>query len=73
MFYYCIYSLYPYALQLLSEQVANGLDYTKKDDITETAKFVRYIDKFFDCFNVSNWNTGYHKRKRFRDPYICQK
>lgn len=59
-----------YALQVMSERVAAALDQTKKDDVTETAKFVRYIDRFFDCFNVSNWNTGYYKRKRFRDPYV---
>jgi len=28
------------------------------------------IDKFFDCLNVKNPLTGWHKRKAFQDPYI---
>ena len=27
------------------------------------------IDKFFDCFNVNNYETGKLKRKEFQDPY----
>jgi len=55
---------------VLSEQVANALDHSGKDEVSETAKFVRFMDKFFDCFNVTNLKTGIHQNKRFRDPYV---
>lgn len=55
---------------MLSEQVANALDHSGKDEVSETAKFVRFMDKFFDCFNVTNLKTGIHQNKRFRDPYV---
>lgn len=37
---------------------------------TETAKFVEMMDKFFDCFNVSNLLSGVKKRNPFLDPWI---
>ena len=56
-----------YTFQVLSEQVANALG---KNEVSETAKLVCYIDKFFDCFNVTNVKTGIYQKKRFRDPYV---
>ena len=35
----------------------------------ETAKFVDNFDKFFDCLNVDNFNSGHTKRKPFLEPY----
>ena len=32
-------------------------------------KFVRMMDRFFDCLNVNNFVTGKRKRKQFQDPY----
>ena len=58
--------------KVLSEQVAHALDRTSRDDVSETVKFVRYMDKFFDCLNVTNFNTGYHKRKCFQNPYTSK-
>ena len=37
--------------------------------MTATVKFIWMI-KFFDCLNVKNPLTGWHKRKAFQDPYI---
>ena len=39
------------------------------EEYSETAKFTEMIDKFFDCFNVTNYTSGKHKRKPFQDPY----
>ena len=39
------------------------------DDAIETANFIEKMDKFFDCFNVSTFTVGKHKRKPFLDPY----
>ena len=48
---------------MLSEQVAHALEQTKREDVLETAKFVRNMDKFFNCMNVTNFNDGIHKKK----------
>lgn len=58
-----------YFLKVLSEQVANGLERVGGEEVTETVRFVRMIDKFFDCLNVSNISSGKHSRKAFQDPY----
>jgi len=33
-------------LQVLSEQVAHTLEQTRGDEVSETVKFIRYMDKF---------------------------
>ena len=38
-------------------------------EASETAHFVSMVDKFFDCFNVSNFDSGKKKQKPFQDPY----
>ena len=58
--------------KVLSEQVANALERTDRDEVSETVKFVRYMDKFFDSLNVTNFNAGYHKRKCFQNPYTSK-
>ena len=37
--------------------------------VEETAKFIGMIDKFFDCLNVTDMNSGRKKRKSFQSPY----
>ena len=59
--------------KVLSEQVAHALDRTDRDDVSETVKFVRYMDKFFDCLKVTNFNTGYHKRESVFRTHILLK
>ena len=54
---------------LLSESIANALEKTGEDEVQETAKFVRMMDHFFDCLNVTNLVTGKKKRKAFQEPY----
>ena len=60
-------------LQVLSEQVAHALEQTRGDEVSETIKFIRYMDKFFDCLNVTNLESGYHHKKRFQEPYFSSK
>lgn len=49
--------------------MANALEHTKGNEVEETVKFVRMIDKFFDCLNVNSFTQGKHKRKPFQEPY----
>lgn len=37
--------------------------------ICETVRFVYVFNRFFDCFNVSNFTDGKYKRKVFQQPY----
>lgn len=57
---------------MLSERVALALEQTERDDVSETVKFVRYMDKFFDSLNVTNFNAGIHKKKLFQEPYTSK-
>ena len=56
--------------KVLSEQVTHALEHVNRDEVSETVKLVRHMDKFFDCLNVTNFNNGYHKRKRFSRPIL---
>ena len=49
--------------------VANGIEHIGGKEVAETVKFVRMMDKFFDCLNVTNYSSGKLKRKPFQDPY----
>ena len=49
--------------------MANALEHTRGDEVEETVKFVRMIDKFFDCLNVNSFTQGKHNRKPFQEPY----
>ena len=56
-------------MKVLSETVANGLRFTFKEEARETANFVEKVDKFFDCFNVTNFTECFTKIKPYRMPY----
>lgn len=49
--------------------MSKALQLTGGSKVEETVKFVEMIDKFFDCLNVNNYNTGRLKRKIFKQPY----
>ena len=53
-------------MKVLSETVANGLRFTFKEEARETANFVEEVDKFFDCFNVTNFTECFTKIKPYR-------
>ncbi len=57
------------SLQVLSASVANALEYHGDSDSTETAKFVRLFDRFFDCFNARSIDECIKKRKPDLGPY----
>uniref|UniRef100_A0A1X7TLU3 Transposable element P transposase n=1 Tax=Amphimedon queenslandica TaxID=400682 RepID=A0A1X7TLU3_AMPQE len=57
------------AAQVLSETMAKALTFHFKEKAEETAKFVKYFDKFFDMFNVTNYTKCYKERKMFQAPY----
>jgi len=59
-------------MQVLSETVASSLEENYGEEVQETVKFIRMMDKFFDCLNVSNAVTGFHSLKSFKDPYTSQ-
>ena len=54
---------------MLSESVAKALELTGGEEVTETVKFIKMMDHFFDSLNVNNFHTGKQKRKQFQDPY----
>lgn len=56
-------------VQVLSYTVSKGLTHALGPEAEETARFADYFDKFFDAVNVSNFDSGKHQRKPFRDPY----
>lgn len=58
---------------MLSESVSNGLSLVGGESATETVKFTKTMDKFFDALNVSNFSNGKKKRKPFQDPYRSEK
>lgn len=46
-----------------------GLSKTGGPMASETAYFVRMVDRFFDSFNVASYNEGKRQRKPFLQPY----
>ena len=48
-------------MQVLCETVSKALEHSGGDKASETAKFVRMMDQFFDCLNVMNLTNGMHK------------
>ena len=53
----------------MSESVACALEHTGGKEVEETVRFIRMVDKFFDCLNVTNLVNGKRKRKSFQSPY----
>ena len=49
--------------------LANALEFSGDPEVSETVRFISMVDKFFDCLNVNNFNSGKQKRKPFQGPY----
>ena len=49
--------------------MATAMEVTGGDEVAESVKFMRNMDKFFDCLNVSNCATGKKQKKAFKLPY----
>jgi len=43
---------------------------TGGSDAFETSLFIRKVDKFFDCLNVTSYRKGIKTRKPFQKPYF---
>ena len=41
-----------FSFQVLSTSVSNAFQFLKKEEFSETEKFCRMFDKFFDCLNT---------------------
>ena len=54
---------------MLSTSVSNAFQFLKKEEFSETEKFCRMFDKFFDCLNTRRIGEGKEKRKPDLDPY----
>ena len=54
---------------MISTTVSKALTFMFGEEARETAKFVDYMDKFFDSFNVSSFDRGRKARKPFQKPY----
>ena len=54
---------------MLSESVANALNYYGQSGTKETEKFIRIFDKFFDCVNVRSVSEAATKRKPNQEVY----
>jgi hypothetical protein len=57
------------AAQVLSSTVANALELMYDSRVQETVKFIRHMDKFFDCLNSRNLGEGYRKRNDNLKPF----
>ena len=53
--------------------MSKALELTGGDQASETARFVRMVDQFFDAMNVHNYTHGLYARKPYQMPYISPK
>lgn len=58
------------AAQVLSSSMANAITLRGKPEMTETAKFCRMMDRWFDCLNGRYFDEGTRKRKPDLGPYF---
>ena len=54
---------------MLSSSVSHALAYYNDPATSETQKFCRMFDRFFDCMNVRAYSEGTKKRKPDLLPY----
>lgn len=59
-------------VQVLSESVANALEFYGDLQTRETQRFVRIFDKFFDCLNGRNLDEYRKRRKPNLRPYYSE-
>ena len=60
-------------VQVLSQSVAKGLELLKKEEFQETIKFIDFFDKWLDCLNVTNFDSGKRTRNPFKSPHRSKK
>lgn len=57
------------AAQVLSKSVADAFQYYGNLETAETERFIRLVDRFFDCLNVRSVSEWVTKLKPDRKPY----
>ena len=62
-----LFCMYP--LQVLSKSVADAFQYYGNLETAETERFIRFVDRFFDCLNVRSVSEWITKLKPDRKPY----
>lgn len=55
--------------QVLSQHVADALDFYGSSETLETKRFVEIFNKFFDCMNIRHWDEHRKKRNPNLQPY----
>ena len=61
-----------YAVQVLSSTLATVITHHGPPDASETAKFCKMMDSFFDCMNARSYDEYIRKRKPYLKPYSDQ-
>ena len=61
-----------YAAQIFSNSVANMLEEEYGEGVAETVKFIRHMNKFFDCLNTRNLHEGKNTRNDDLNPYTSK-
>ena len=57
------------AAQIMSETVGSALEHHYGDSVSETVKFIRTVNKFFDVLNTRSTKEGTKKRNQNLDVY----
>ena len=57
----------------MSGSISSAFMFTGKSEFTETARFCRMFDKFFDCLNTRRIGEGKEARKPDLEPYWSDK
>ena len=57
------------AAQVMSSTVANALELHYPGQTVETVKFIRHVNKFFDCLNTRHMHEGTRKRNDDLKPF----
>ena len=56
-------------MQVLSKTIAEAISMEENASLTETERFCRKFNKFFDCFNVRSLAEGLYKLNPDVEPY----
>lgn len=69
--FYCMHDRL-YFVQVLSDTVAKAFEFYGDPETTETRRFVKMFDTFFDCLNVRHPTEHKQKRKPNLRPYTSK-
>jgi len=55
-------------LQVLSASIVHAMELMGDPEMTETIRFVRFFDRFFDCLNMSYLKEGIRENRPLPIP-----